>query len=58
LAFNFDLRRYDEQGAAARDELAEDTQRALGRGLHFSTCLLNVSTFCWIRLVHDFPPVY
>ena len=32
--------------------------RAEGRGLHSSTFRLNVSTFCWIRWVHDFPPVY
>jgi len=30
----------------------------VGRGLHSSTFRLNVSTFCWIRWVHDFPPVY
>jgi hypothetical protein len=29
-----------------------------GRGLHSSTFRLNVSTFCWIRWVHDFHPVY
>ena len=29
-----------------------------GRGLHSSTFRLNVSTICWIRWVHDFPPVY
>ena len=29
-----------------------------GRGLHSSTFRLNVSTFCWIRWVHDFPLVY
>ena len=29
-----------------------------GRGLHSPTFRLNVSTFCWIRWVHDFPPVY
>ena len=29
-----------------------------GRRLHSSTFRLNVSTFCWIRWVHDFPPVY
>ena len=29
-----------------------------GRGLHSSTFRLNVSTFCGIRWVHDFPPVY
>jgi len=31
---------------------------AAGRGSHSSTLLLNVSTFCGIRRVHDFPPVY
>jgi hypothetical protein len=29
-----------------------------GRGLHSSTFQLNVSTFCGIRWVHVFPPVY
>jgi len=29
-----------------------------GRGLHSSTFRLNVSIFCGIRWVHDFPPVY
>jgi hypothetical protein len=28
------------------------------RGSHSSTSRLNVRTFCWIRWVHDFPPVY
>jgi hypothetical protein len=28
------------------------------RGLHSYTIRLNVSTFCWIRWVHGFPPVY
>jgi hypothetical protein len=28
------------------------------RGLHSSTYRLNVSTFCWPRWVHEFPPVY
>jgi len=29
-----------------------------GRGLHSSTILLNVSSFCGIRWAHDFPLVY
>ena len=29
-----------------------------GRGLHSSTFRLNISTFCGIRWVPDFPPVY
>jgi hypothetical protein len=29
-----------------------------GRGSHSSTFQLNVSPFCGIRWVHDFPPVY
>ena len=29
-----------------------------GRGLHSSTCRLNLSTCCGIRWVHDVPPVY
>ena len=33
-------------------------QRHRGRGLHSSTFRLNVSTFCGIRQVHDFPPLY
>jgi len=31
---------------------------AAGRGLHWSTFRLNVSTFCGIRWMHDFLPVY
>jgi len=27
-------------------------------GLHVPASQLDVSTFCWIRWVHDFPPVY
>jgi len=34
------------------------TVLVLGSGLHSFTLQLNVSTFCWIRRVHDFPPVY
>ena len=30
----------------------------VGRGLHSSTFRLNVSTFCGIRWVHNYPPVY
>jgi len=33
-------------------------KRANGRGLHSSSFWLNVSTFCGIRWVHDFPPVH
>ena len=33
-------------------------KRKSGRGLHSSTFRVNVSTFCGIRWVHDFPPVY
>jgi hypothetical protein len=29
-----------------------------GRGLRSSTFRFIVSTFCWIRWVHDLPPVY
>jgi hypothetical protein len=29
-----------------------------GRGLHSFTFQLNISTFCGIRWVRDFPPVY
>jgi len=32
--------------------------RVGGRGLHSYTIQLNVSTFCGICWVHDFPPVY
>jgi len=28
------------------------------RDLQSSTFQLNVSAFCWIRCVHDFPPIY
>jgi len=28
------------------------------QGLTLVHFRLNVSTFCWIRWVHDFPPVY
>ena len=28
------------------------------RGLHSTTFQLNVSTFCWVCWVHDFPLVY
>jgi len=30
----------------------------VSRGLHSSTFRLNVSTFCGMRGVHNFPPVY
>ena len=33
-------------------------EQIVGRGLHSSTFRLNVSIFCWIHWVHDFPPVY
>jgi hypothetical protein len=40
-------------------EMAESiAELVVGRGLHSSTFRLNVSTFCFIRRVHDFPPVY
>jgi hypothetical protein len=29
-----------------------------GRGLHSTTFRLDISTFCGIHRVHDFPPVY
>jgi hypothetical protein len=29
-----------------------------GMGLHSSTSRLNISIFCEIRWLHDFPPVY
>ena len=34
------------------------SEEPLARGLHLSTFRLNVSTFCWIRWVHDVPAVY
>jgi len=37
---------------------AHNGEHVRGRGLHSSTFRLNVSTFCVIRRVHDFPPVY
>ena len=39
-------------------QLVDCAKRLLGRGLHSSTFRLNVSTFCGIRWVHDFPPDY
>jgi hypothetical protein len=42
------------QAKAVADRIAN----ALGRGLHSSNFRLNVSTFCGIRWVHYFPPVY
>jgi hypothetical protein len=41
----------------AREEGGDARAGAQGRGLHSSTFQLNVSTFCGIRWVHDFPPV-
>jgi len=43
------------------EKLKPDKQtvdEVMGRGLHSSTFRLNVSTFCGIRRVHDFSPVY
>jgi len=39
-------------------EYDEAAAQVAGRGLHSSTPRLNVSTFCGIRWVHDFHPVY
>jgi hypothetical protein len=45
-----------EEAAAT---LTRKTNAAIGgRGLHSSTFRLNVSTFCGIRWVNDFPLVY
>ena len=63
FAFNFNLRRY-MKGDGVRDTERADVQprvRAVrawvvtGSALHSSSFRLNVSTFCWIRCVHDFP---
>jgi len=56
-------RRYTEIGLfqLAPLQLGRGRQRGQytqGRGLHSSTIRLNVSTFCGIRRVHEFPPVY
>ena len=40
------------------DSLANTAMNVGSRGLTSSTILLNISTFCGIRLAHDFPPVY
>ena len=47
-------------GAGEVDAAAGDVFGVLleGRGLHSSTFRLNVSTFCGVRFVHNFPPVY
>jgi hypothetical protein len=45
-------------GGVDDSSAAAGTSVVLGRGLHSSTFWLNVSTICWIRWVHDFPPVY
>jgi len=45
-------------GASSGAHRAAIRRRAGGRGVHSSTFRLNVSTFCGIRRVHDFPPVY
>ena len=47
-----------ELEAAFIGETMKRGMRHLGRGLHSSTIRLNASTFCGIRWVHDFPPVY
>ena len=46
--------------AAAMLQLPEErlVEALTGRGLHSSTFQLNLSTFCWIRWLHEFPPVY
>ena len=44
--------------ASSRGFSVTTTQRMPGRGLHSSTVRLNLSTFCGISCVHDFPPVY
>jgi hypothetical protein len=37
--------------------IASNIMYVVGRGLHSSTFRLNLSTFCGIRWVHDFPLV-
>ena len=56
LAFNINLRRYTVAVLVLRG--TGKVVCVFGRGLHSSTFWLNVSTFCWIRWVHDYPPVY
>ena len=45
------------QGQSVVECAKEMVGRIVGRGLHSSTIRLNVSTFCGIRRVHDFPPL-
>ena len=60
FAFKFKLRRYSMAcfDCMCKTRFVDLLPVALGRGLHSSTFRLNVSTFSWIRWVHDFPPVY
>jgi hypothetical protein len=46
------------QGDALRQVIAHRSVRPVCRGLHSSRFRLNVSTFCGIRWVYNFPPVY
>ena len=43
----------EEQG-----ELETAREESLEAGTHSSIFRLNVTSFCWMRWVHDFPPVY
>ena len=61
FTFKSNLRRYTKRCLAAtfmKQALTGVAWDLRGRGLHSSTILLNVSTFCGIRWAHDFPPVY
>jgi len=45
FAFNFNLRHYDQEGEARKRHEELMGQLVHGRGLHPSTCQLNVSGF-------------
>ena len=45
-------------GQRKKEKKERELARRDGRGSHSSTFLLNVSSFCGIRWVHDVPPVY
>ena len=64
FAFKFNLRRYTLDNyrttLPVKKGLSSSAAACVltGRGLPSSNFWLNVSTFCGIRWVHDFPPVY
>jgi len=50
--------RFSGRGWKLRGSTQTVRRNDLGRGLHSFSLQLNVSTFCGIRWVHDFPPIY